>query len=415
MRKFYDVVIVGGGAAGMIAAGKAASNSKSVLLIEKKEKCGRKVRITGKGRCNITNSCSTEEFLQKVKSGAEFVRPALEAFGSADIIELLESQNVRVVCEQGGRIFPMSGKAWDVAGALERYAKAGGAEIENYCAVSDITKTADNKWVIKIDREGMEMKVEAGAVVIATGGASYPLTGSTGDGYAFAHNLGHTIEPLRPSLVSLDTRNSFFAAINYLELKNVEISLEIDGQIVQTEFGQFSINKEVLEGALILKVSRRAVDALIDNRKVGLRIDLKPALSTEQLVSRMSREQEARSAITVEELLRKMLPSPLVAYVASSAGLNRKLAMFDVSEDQRQHLANQLKAAKLPITDYGGFSEAVVTAGGVSLGEVDSQTMQSKIVSGLYFIGEVLDIDADTGGYNLQLAFSTGYLCGKKI
>lgn len=406
MNNVYDVIVVGGGASGLVAAATAAKGGCSVLLAEKMEKCGRKIRITGKGRCNITNMCEADAFLAKVRSGADFVRESIEALSPFDVRDMLERAGVRTVEERGRRLFPASGKAFDVADALVDMAYKAGAEIVCHSPVTGMTRSGD-LWRVDMARRS----VMARNVVIATGGVSYRATGSTGDGYLFAHRLGHTIVPLRPSLVSLRLDVPMLAHVCE-NLRNVALSLVVEGREVARQMGEMTINGCVLEGAIVLRLSRDAVDALTDKKRVELHLSLKPALTQAKLVARIAREVEADGSLTVEGLLRRLVPRSLVRLVASAAGVRAVAAAKALTADERVRIADTLICLVLPVVDYGGFAEAVTTAGGVSLDEVDPSSMQSLKAPGVYFTGETLDIDADTGGYNLQLAFSTGYLCG---
>ena len=417
MEERFDVAVIGGGAAGLLAAGVAAHSGKRVVVLEKMEKCGRKVRITGKGRCNITNDKETGEILEKVRSGKEFVRYALECFSSADTVAFFRNNGVNVVVERGGRVFPASGKAWDVANALENHPEKGGASILCHAEVKRIEfreDKANKPYVtgVRATVRGTERYFRCSKVILATGGVSYPATGSTGDGYRLAYELGHTIEPVRPALVPLVLRSAAIAGLNGLMLKNVSLSLQVDGREVQHEFGEMEFTPFGISGAIVLKVSRKAVDALIEEHEVEVTVDLKPALDKAKIEGRIGREQEAVPSLTVEGLLRKMLPAKLIRIVAKGAGLPLSAGVSRIGAEGRERLIRQLKGLRFRVSDYRGFEEAIVTAGGVRLTEENKKTMESLLVKGLFFAGEVLDMDADTGGYNLQLAFSTGYISG---
>ncbi|WP_300829110.1 NAD(P)/FAD-dependent oxidoreductase [uncultured Rikenella sp.] len=410
----YDLIVIGGGPAGLMAAGQAAAylgGQGRVLLLEKMEKPARKLRITGKGRCNVTNDRPREEFLAKVRQGADFFRPAFEAFDNRTAIRWFESElGVPLAHERGGRIFPVSGRAWDVAEALAAWAVSSGAEIRCHAAVGELT-IADNQ-IQGVMLESGE-RLEARAVVLATGGVSYPTTGSTGDGHEMADAAGHCIEPLRPALVPLEV--AVPGGLKGLMLKNVELSLWVDGAVAERRFGEMEFTAEgIAGGAIVLQVSRTAVDALIDGRRVELSVDLKPALSAEKLRNRIGREIEALGGDTpVKILLQKLLPTQLRSVIARAAGLSLSAPAGELTERERERLATILKGWRFAVRDYRPFTEAIVTAGGVDLAEVDPLTLASRRVRGLYFAGELLDIDADTGGYNIQIALSTGYRAGR--
>lgn len=410
----YDLIVIGGGPAGLMAAGQAAAylgGQGRVLLLEKMEKPARKLRITGKGRCNVTNDRPREEFLAKVRQGADFFRPAFEAFDNRTAIRWFESEmGVPLAHERGGRIFPASGRAWDVAEALAAWAVSSGAEVRCLAPVSAL-------WLADGGVRGVVLesgeRLEARAVVLATGGVSYPTTGSTGDGHEMADAAGHRIEPLRPALVPLEV--AVPGGLKGLMLKNVELSLLVDGTVAERRFGEMEFTAEgITGGAIVLQVSRTAVDALIDGRRMELSVDLKPALSVEKLRNRIGREIEALGGDTpVKILLQKLLPTQLRSVIARAAGLSLSAPAGELTERERERLATILKGWRFAVRDYRPFTEAIVTAGGVDLAEVDPLTLASRRVRGLYFAGELLDIDADTGGYNIQIALSTGYRAGR--
>ncbi|MFN7957019.1 MAG: NAD(P)/FAD-dependent oxidoreductase [Holophagaceae bacterium] len=409
----WDVVVVGAGPAGLLAAGRAAMLGARVLLLEKMEKPARKLRITGKGRANITSMKALEEQLGEIQPEPRFLRQAFQAFFNRDLIALLEAQGVATKVERGDRVFPASDLAWDVADALVAWAGAQGVEILPHARVEELL-IRDGVFgglgvVRKASRTSLEIQARCG--ILATGGKSYPATGSTGDGHRFAEATGHRIEALRPSLVRVETRPVLEAAQG-LTLKNVHLTLWIDGRKQGGEFGEAEFTAKGLAGASVLRLSRRIVDAMAAGRKVDLTLDLKPALDPAKLEARLQRELGARPGGTCGQLLRSLLPAPLDAVFCGRLGLSPSAPAAQVQGSKRKQLLGLLKELRFEVTGHGSWEEAIVTAGGVSLKDIDPRTMASRKVENLYFAGEVLDLDANTGGYNLQIAFSTGWLAG---
>lgn len=411
----YDVIVVGAGAAGMMAAATAAKNGRRVLLMEKMEKAGRKIRISGKGRCNLTNARPPEEFREAIRTNADFFDVAFAEFNNKATIRLFERLGVKLDIERGQRVFPHSGKAWDIANALMDYCVESGVEVMYDTRVSDVLAIDGKVYgVCYFNKRGFERKEEAPNVIIATGGVSYPATGSTGDGYIFADRLGHTIEAVRPSLTPLRTSHQQRKYLDGLLLKNVAARLYVDNELVREEFGEIGFSERGIEGAIALRMSRDAVDALIDERKVKIVLDMKPALTEEMLTERIRREiADMQPEEFFAELLRRLVPKQMVIPLAHELDVHSKNYIRKVTDAEIARLVKVLKGMTFPIVDYAPFEYAVVTAGGVRCDEVNRYTMQSNKVSGLYFAGEVLDIDANTGGYNMQIAFSTGRLAGQ--
>lgn len=382
------LAIVGGGPAGMMAAIRAAvtlGDGSRVVLFDKNERLGRKIYLTGKGRCNLTNTRPWEEFAPHIHPNQRFLQQAFRAFSNEDVIRFFEELGVPTVTLQGQRVYPASLIAGDVARALEQRVQALDIEVRyttTVCSLAELDAYA--------------------AVIIATGGKSYPVTGSTGDGYRFAQEAGHTVTAVFPSETALLPRG-YDPGLPGLEMKNVGLQLYIDRALVESEQGDFNFTDDGLESGIAYHLSRRAVWALCNGQKVDIILDLKPALTLEKLEARIARESASapRPSRLDPDSLRSFLPKPLVAPF--------RRANPDLSLD---NLAKRLKFWSFPIVDYKGFERAVVTAGGVSLKEVVPKTMASRLRPGLFFCGEVLDLDGDTGGYNLQIAFSTGSLAG---
>ena len=410
----YDVVVIGGGAAGLMAAGTAARTGKKVLLLEKMEKPARKVRITGKGRCNLTNARPVEEFAENVRTNGEWLHVAMSEFTNRATMRFFERMGVKLVTERGERVFPASGKAADIANALEFYCRDYEVDIQCHSRVTEILVSDGKVYGLKyMNKRGYQRKIEVENVIIATGGVSYPGTGSTGDGYAFADRTGHKIEDVRPSLTPLKSNHPQMEYINNVWLKNINARLVIDGELVREEFGEMSFSDRGMEGAVILRLSRDAVDALLDDKSVKIELDLKPALTEDILRERIKREiAEMQPEDFFAELVRRLVPKPLVVPICKELDVHSRLYISKVSDKEFERLIKVLKGWSFPISDYAPFEYAVVTAGGVSCSEVNEYTMESLKIKGMYFAGEVLDVDANTGGYNLQIAFSTGHLAG---
>jgi predicted Rossmann fold flavoprotein len=414
MRR-YDVVVIGGGAAGLMAAGTAAAQGFRTLLIEKMEKPARKVRITGKGRCNLTNARPLDEIVGMVRVNREFAWDFLRFFSNIRTMEFFKKNKVPLVTERGERVYPASGKAGDVANALETFARRGGAAVE--CHTSALRIGVEAGRVVSLTVRTPKQRLETIAtenVILATGGLSYPATGSTGDGYKLARDLGHRITEVRPSLVPLQVEWGGGADLDGLHLKNVNLTLFVDGKKAAEEFGELDFFEgKVIGGAIVLRVSREAVDALIGRKAVALAIDLKPALTPAQITARLDREtEELEPGAKNRELLRKLMPQKLVPVIARRAEIAPDGKAAALTATQKEAIAAALKDFRMTVTAYRPFEEAIVTAGGIDVSQIDPVTLQSKLVAGLYFAGEVMDVDANTGGYNLQLAFSSGRLAG---
>ena len=411
---YYDVVVVGAGAAGLMAAGTAAKNGKKVLLLEKMEKPARKIRITGKGRCNLTNARPAEEFAENVRTNGEWLHIAMSEFSNKATMRFFERMGVKLVVERGERVFPESGKAADIANALEFFCRDYDVDIQCNSRVTSILTSGGKVYGLKyMNKRGFERKIEVANIIITTGGVSYPATGSTGDGYTFADRVGHTIESVRPSLTPLISNHPQIEYIKSVWLKNINARLFVGGEMVREEFGEMSFSDRGLEGAVILRLSRDAVDGLLDEKSVKIELDLKPAITEDVLRERIKREvAEMHPDEIFAELVRRLVPKPLVVPICKELDVHSRLYISKVTEKEFERLIKVLKGWSFPISDYAPFEYAVVTAGGVSCKEVNEYTMESLKVSGLYFAGEVLDVDANTGGYNLQIAFSTGHLAG---
>jgi hypothetical protein len=396
-----------------MAAGQATELGSEVLLLEKMDRPGRKLRITGKGRCNLTNVAPISEFTEHFEPSGHFLRPALYRFFSAELIDFLEGIGVPTVTERGGRVFPASGKARDVVDALVRWLGERGVSLRTRSPVERLL--LEGGQVVGVEAGGGSSPVtyRGDAVVVATGGASYPATGSTGDGYRMAESVGHTIVPIRPALVPLETAGDAAPRLQGLSLRNVSVGVWLEGQKQAEAFGEMLFTHFGVSGPIILSLSRQIVDALRRGQEVFLSIDLKPALDHPKLDARLLRDLDAHGKRQFRTLLKGLLPSKLIPVCMDLVGIPSDRPGHQITAEERKRLRMWLKDFRLQVTGYRSFAEAIITAGGVDTAEVDPHTMASRVVDRLYFAGEVLDVDADTGGYNLQAAFSTGWVAGR--
>lgn len=404
------IVVIGGGAAGLLAAHTAAQSGAQVTLLEKMPQPGKKLRITGKGRCNLTNDAPPAEIIKNLPGNGKFLYSAINAFQSADTIAFFERLGVPTKVERGGRVFPVSDKAADVVDALVCALLEAGVRIVRACKAAKIL-AADGAARGVQAADGAEY--EADAVILATGGASYPATGSSGDGYELARALGHSITPLKPSLVPLETEEEWVKEAQGLSLRNVRLTVLADGKKEAELFGEMLFTHFGVSGPLVLSASRAATAALARGAQVDAVIDLKPALTAETLDKRIQRDFEKFSRKQLKNALHELLPAKLIGVAMDLAYLDPEKWVHQITRAERQRLADTLKRLTLTVRGPRPLAEAIVTAGGVSTKEIDPKTLASKLVRGLYFAGEVIDVDGYTGGYNLQAAFSTGYAAGK--
>jgi predicted Rossmann fold flavoprotein len=409
MSKTYDVVVIGAGASGMMAAGEAAQLGAKTLLLEKMERPGRKLFISGKGRCNLTNTAPIREFIEHFGKNGRFLRQAFHRYFAQDLIDFFKQQGVPTITERGGRVFPASESAQDVIDALEKGARRNGVEIRLNSPVNGLLIDGDQIVGVKTSPKPIPAKT----VVLATGGASYPGTGSTGDGYQFARETGHTIVPVRPALVPLTTAGNAAQKCQGLSLRNVNVTVWQNGKKSDQAFGEMLFTHFGVSGPVILTLSGKIVDALREKKKVEVSIDLKPALDLEKLDNRLRRDLDANGKKQFQTVLKGLLPQKLIPVCLEQTGISAQKECHQITAKERTRLRNWLKDFRFLITGHRSFRQAIITAGGVDTREVDPRTMASRKVEGLYFAGEVLDIDADTGGYNLQAAFSTGWLAGR--
>lgn len=404
------VIVIGGGPAGLMAAAQASLYGNSVTLLEKNPRTGRKLIITGKGRCNITNACDNTTFISNVISNPRFLYSAINGFDTSDTVDFFNSLGVETKTERGNRVFPSSDKAMDVADAMLNFARNSGVKIICNTSVQSLI-VEDNAVKGVIDADGK--KHFADAVIIATGGKSYPLTGSTGDGYRLANEAGHTVTDIIPSLVPLTLKGDESKQMQGLSLRNISVSATCNGKKIFEDFGELVFTHYGVSGPVILSMSSHLKDYGKNNYKLS--IDLKPALDFETLDKRIIRDFEKFNLKEVGNSLNGLLPSKLIPVVLNRWGIDKTTRCNSITKEQRKTLVEILKNLDFDITGTRPIEEAIVTRGGVKVSEINPKTMESKLVKGLYFCGEVIDVDAYTGGFNLQIAFSTGYLAGQLL
>ena len=404
--KKKNTVIIGGGAAGLMAAIFSARSGRDTLMIEKNSKVGRKLYITGKGRCNVTNNCDVKSVIANTPTNGKFLYSALNAFSPADTMSFFEENGCPLKTERGGRVFPVSDRAGDIVDTLFREVKKSGAEILTAEVKSLITDNGRIAGVCLSD--GTE--ISSDRVIVATGGKSYPLTGSTGDGYRFAREAGHTIMPLRPSLVPVETEEHFGYDADGLLLKNIAVRV-IDtkkNKCIYTDFGEAELKRYGLSGAVIRSASAHMKD--MERGRYRIELDLKPALSEEKIDARLLRELTASKSGVYKDILPTLMPKALAEDFIKISGIPCDKRCSEITKQQRKTIGSLLKCITRTVTGFRPLEEAIVTSGGVCVKEIDPADMQSKLMKGLYFAGEVIDVDCYTGGFNLQTAFSTAYL-----
>lgn len=407
-----QVLVIGAGAAGMLAAITAAANGASVTLLEKNEKTGKKIYITGKGRCNVTNGCDRDTFFENIVSNGKFLYSAYSAFDNSSIISLLEQEGCPLKEERGARIFPVSDHSSDVIAALNRLLKEKHVKLLKHSEVKELVfaEEMQPRRVCGVRLTDGTL-LTADAVIVATGGQSYEPTGSTGDGYRFARAAAHTVKEVKPALVPFTVKEDWCKELQGLSLKNVACILKKDKKKIYEGFGEMLFTHFGVSGPIILSASSYYVKKY-HGEQVQLVIDLKPALSKEQLDQRLLRDFEKNKNRQFKNALDELLPSKLIPVMIGLSGIPDEKRVNEITKAQRMTLVGLLKELTLTVTGTRGFTEAIITQGGVSVKEINPSTMESKLVSGLYFAGEVLDVDALTGGFNLQVAWSTGYAAG---
>lgn len=405
------VIVIGGGPAGMFAAIAAAENGHDVSLLEKNEKLGKKLYITGKGRCNITNACDTEELFKNVPHNAKFLYSAFYSYDNFRVIQFFEEHGLKVKTERGNRIFPESDHSSDVIRTLQKVLSDKGVEVKLFTKVLKLQIKESKVFGVILDNGE---KIKADAVVVATGGFSYQSTGSTGDGYVFARESGHALISPVPSLVPFEAEESYVKELQGLSLKNVTVSIFQKNKKIYEDFGEMLFTHFGVSGPLILSASS-LVNEQIRQGKLSMTIDLKPALTEEQLDKRILRDFEENQNKQFKNSVQRLLPSKLIPVIIKLSGIHPDKKVNVITKEERMQLVCCIKHFPLTLVGLRDFNEAIITRGGVSVKDVNPSTMESKKVSGLYFAGEVLDSDALTGGFNLQIAWSTGFLAGSSI
>jgi predicted Rossmann fold flavoprotein len=411
----YEAVVIGAGVSGLFAAIKLAENGKEVIIIEKMRSAGRKLLITGKGRCNITNMSPHSHFFKNTFPNGKFLKYAFGKFFNKDIVQFLNENGVETEVQRGERVFPKSEKSKDILDVFMKKIKTLKIPIVYNAEIKKILQADNQINAVEFEINNSLHKIESKNVIICTGGKSYPATGSTGDGYRFAKDLGHNIIKARPALVPLVEKHDISKQLQGLNLKNVSASLWIDNKKFKSEFGEMIFTHFGLSGPIILTLSRYAVEALQAKKEVKISIDLKPALDEQKLDKRLLRDIEEHAKKRFENVIKLWLPSKLAVFFLKHLKLNPNTEANQISAKERKKILYNLKNFDIEINDYRGYEEAIITSGGVDLDEINSKTMESKLVKGLYFAGEVIDLDAITGGFNLQIAYSTAYVAAMAI
>ncbi len=406
-----SIIVVGGGAAGMLAAGTAAAQGKQVILLEKNEKLGKKLYITGKGRCNITNTGDIEDLLQNITKNRNFLYSSFYSFTNDDILHLLHQYGVPTKVERGNRVFPSSDKSSDVIKALMTYMVSHHVDIRLQSEVKDILYENNT---VKGVRLANNQTLLCSKLIIATGGLSYPVTGSTGDGYTFAEKAGHHVVPLKPALVPLEVEERWIKDLQGLSLKNVSLQSFYKDREIHREFGEMIFTHFGISGPIVLSTSNY-ISKYLDKEKVKAFINLKPALDEDTLDKRIQRDFDKYSRKQLKNALDDLLPAKLIPIIIQLSGIPEDKFVNQINKEERRTLLKFITGIPLTLTGTRPIQEAIISSGGIDVKEINPSTMESKKVSGLYFAGEVLDVEGLTGGYNLQIAFSTGYLAGISV
>ena len=401
------VIVVGAGPAGMMAAIKAAESGKEVILVEKNDRLGKKMFITGKGRCNVTSNKDIEEIIKNIPGNGMFMYSALYTFTNEDVMKMIEAKGVKLKIERGDRVFPQSDKSSDIIKCFDKYLRENNVKIMFKTIFKDLIVNEGKVLGIVTTNN---QKILADSVILAMGGASYPLTGSSGDAYEVLKKYGHTITEIKPALIPLVTKEKYVSDLMGLSLKNVEVNIKHKGKSIYKDFGEMLFTHFGVSGPLVLSASRRVSEILPS--EVEFFIDLKPALSEKELDKRILKDFEKMKNKQFKNSLDELLPKKLIPVVIKLSNIDEDKQVNAITKEERKNLSRLIKEFKLTIVSTRPIAEAIVTKGGVSVKEVDPSTMESKIINGLFIVGELLDVDAFTGGFNMQVAFSTGYCAG---
>jgi predicted Rossmann fold flavoprotein len=408
----YDVVVIGAGPAGLMAAIESYSPSKKICILEKMYKPALKLKITGKGRCNITNNADINTFIKRFGKNGRFLKYAFSEFFNTDLLKYFEDEGVQFKLERGERYFPLSDKALEIANVLIKKVKSRKIELITQAEVAGLNKPSDHEFIITLKNK---KSIKTNKVLISTGGKSYPKTGSTGDGFKLASIFGHTITPLSPALVPLETKGDITNILQGLTLKNINVAIVCENKKVAEQFGELLFTDFGVDGPVILKLSSKIINLLKMEKKVILSIDLKPALDHKKLDQRLLREINKHSKQNFKTMLTRLLPKRMIPVFVQLTGIPEYKQLSQINSEERKRIKLLLKEFEIEISGYKSYDHAIITAGGVHLKEVNPQTMESKIIPGLYFAGEVLDLNGDTGGFNLQAMFSTGWIAGQAL
>lgn len=408
-----NVIVIGAGAAGMMAAITAAQCGDNVTVLEKNEKAGKKLFITGKGRCNITNACDTNDLFANILSNEKFMYSAIYSYDNSFVMDFFDNNGCKTKVERANRVFPVSDKSSDVIRTLTNVMKSEGVKLRLNCQVTSVTKEAEIFKVKFNDERAKNQMLSCDKLIIATGGKSYPQTGSTGDGYKFAKEFGHSVTRLMPALVPFELKGNDFKEVMGLSLKNISLKIKANDKMIYDEFGEMLFTHFGISGPLVLSAGNVVANSVLKGcDKIFIYIDLKPALDENTLDERIQKDFEKNKNKQFKNSLDALLPKSLIPVVIKRSGIDEDKEVNSITKNERNNLVKVIKNLGFEFKDFRGFEEAIITKGGINVKEINPSTMESKLVKGLFFAGEILDVDAKTGGFNLQIAWSSGHLAG---